>query len=560
MGILTACRRLVSATTVFFGPHGAVQQLAQERQVSRQSVYREAQQALDAVDGSAAQAQADDLRRQLAQRDEQLAVLQAQLTEAVAVHTDRVAEFAATGQAIGVSLPQMQQLLRVFLRKRTPSVASLGRLTAAAARQAQTLLPVLDAVARPLVRDAAGDEIYSGQQAIQMVVAPASLCWLTGQVCPQLSGEAWAAELTAYPNLEYFVSDAGSPLARGLRLLREARAQAGAPDCLHGLDVFHTKREGNRALRRDWQRASQALEEAGQREQRKPKHGQSRQCQQRAQRKGWQQANACWDQALAREQAWQQAQQALEIFRPDGELADRAWAEATANAGLAALQGAHWDKTKRLLGPKHRRGPGRQPRQARVTVYRGRLRVRQPETKRPRPASPASSGADRFAFLDRLHHRLQALGLVPETLQAHLELEGLRRRPELLRAPTLLGAAARGRVLARTVQLHHSEPQRAQQAAAVRGVLAGVVRASSAVEGINSVLRMGQARHRRLTQGLIDLKRLYWNSHRFRTGRRKGKTPLELLGVRLPGGDWWQLLKMTPEQLKQHLSAQAHAP
>ena len=42
-------------------------------------------------------------------------------------------------------------------------------------------------------------------------------------------------------------------------------------------------------------------------------------------------------------------------------------------------------------------------------------------------------------------------------------------------------------------------------------------RASSLVEGINSVLRMQQARHRRLTPGLLDLKRLYWNCHRFRT-------------------------------------------
>jgi len=278
-----------------------------------------------------------------------------------------------------------------------------------------------------------------------------------------------------------------------------------------------------------------------------------------AQRQGWQQANARWDQALAQEQAWQQAQQALELFRPDGGVVDRAWAEATAAAGLAALQGAHWDKTKRLLGPKRGRGPGRKPRRVRVTVYRGRLRRRAPEAKRPRPQPLGGGGADRFAFLDRLDEQLQNLGLPPETLRAHLDLEGLRRHPELLGAATPAGAAARGRVLARTVQLHHSEPEREAQAAAVRAVLDGVVRASSAVEGINSVLRMGQARHRKLTQGLLDLKRWYWNCHRFRTGRRKGKTPLELLGVRLPGSDWWQLLKMTPDQLSQHLSAQAHA-
>jgi hypothetical protein len=45
---------------------------------------------------------------------------------------------------------------------------------------------------------------------------------------------------------------------------------------------------------------------------------------------------------------------------------------------------------------------------------------------------------------------------------------------------------------------------------------------------------MQQARHRKLSQGLLDLKRLYWNLRRFRTGRRKDQTPYGLLGLRLP--------------------------
>ena len=56
----------------------------------------------------------------------------------------------------------------------------------------------------------------------------------------------------------------------------------------------------------------------------------------------------------------------------------------------------------------------------------------------------------------------------------------------------------------------------------VRNVVQTSWRASSLVEGINSVVRMQQARHRRLTAGLIDLKRFYWNCRDFRTGRRKG--------------------------------------
>ena len=75
-------------------------------------------------------------------------------------------------------------------------------------------------------------------------------------------------------------------------------------------------------------------------------------------------------------------------------------------------------------------------------------------------------------------------------------------------------------------------------------------------EGINSVARMHQSRHRKMTQGLLDLKRLYWNMRPFRTGRRRGKSPYALLGLKLPTNDWWELLKLPPDQLAQHLSTQ----
>ena len=70
---------------------------------------------------------------------------------------------------------------------------------------------------------------------------------------------------------------------------------------------------------------------------------------------------------------------------------------------------------------------------------------------------------------------------------------------------------------------------------------------------INSVARMQQSRHRKMTQGLLDLKRLYWNCREFRTGQRRGQSPYELQGLQLPTRDWWELLRLTPEQLRQQL-------
>jgi hypothetical protein len=91
-------------------------------------------------------------------------------------------------------------------------------------------------------------------------------------------------------------------------------------------------------------------------------------------------------------------------------------------------------------------------------------------------------------------------------------------------------------------------------------MLRGVWRASSLVECVNSLTRMQQARHRKMTQGLLDLKRLYWNLRRFRTGRRKGQTPYGLLGLKLPDLSFWEFLKLTPEELREKLSAMGDTP
>jgi hypothetical protein len=79
-------------------------------------------------------------------------------------------------------------------------------------------------------------------------------------------------------------------------------------------------------------------------------------------------------------------------------------------------------------------------------------------------------------------------------------------------------------------------------------LLRQAVRASSAVEGVNSVVRMHQGRHRHVSQEMLDLKRLYWHCRVFREGKRKGRSPYELLGLKLPTSDWWHLLQMDPQE------------
>ena len=55
---------------------------------------------------------------------------------------------------------------------------------------------------------------------------------------------------------------------------------------------------------------------------------------------------------------------------------------------------------------------------------------------------------------------------------------------------------------------------------------------------------------------MLDLKRLYWNLRRFRTGRRKAQMPYGLLGLDLPDLSFWEFLTLTPEELREKLSAE----
>jgi hypothetical protein len=119
------------------------------------------------------------------------------------------------------------------------------------------------------------------------------------------------------------------------------------------------------------------------------------------------------------------------------------------------------------------------------------------------------------------------------------------------------GVAGAGHVafLVQEVVCQKLDPNWRESYGAVSRVLRGTVRASSAVECMNSVLRMPQARHRKMTQGLLDLKRLYWNLRQFRIGRRKGQTPYGLLGLNVPDVSFWEFLRQTPEELREKLSA-----
>lgn len=85
-----------------------------------------------------------------------------------------------------------------------------------------------------------------------MMVEPESFCWLVGRLTPKRDGATWLAELQRWSRLEYLVSDAGTGLCRGVKMLQRQRRTMRQKKLLHSLDVFHVLREGGRAVRREY--------------------------------------------------------------------------------------------------------------------------------------------------------------------------------------------------------------------------------------------------------------------------------------------------------------------
>ena len=179
MGMVALPQRIASTYVVVCGVYGDVTRQAQERQISRQAIYRQSQQMLEDLEGTQLRAALAALQERVGVLETQAASLQKQLSQAVVLTPDVLRCFAATGEARGVSLADVRALLQVLQGEQAPSVATLGRWTKEAGTKAAALLPVLDAWAQTRVRQAAADEIYV-KAPVLMVVEPESLCWMAG--------------------------------------------------------------------------------------------------------------------------------------------------------------------------------------------------------------------------------------------------------------------------------------------------------------------------------------------------------------------------------------------
>jgi hypothetical protein len=514
-----------NAAAVLSGAWGAVTRRAQQSGSSRTAVYTHAQRVVQAVASEQAGGISYDTLWHENERlkAENEALWQA-WADAEALSEAKQRAFAGSGCAMGLSLSQIVTLLAIVLPwGAVPSRAMIGRWVQEAAAQAGRLLVVLDLACQARVRVLCLDEIFLHRVPVLMAIEPNSMAWMAGQRGPDRSGESWRTVIANWPCLEHVIADGGQGLERGVRLVNEARcAQGEATETVSGqamtmgLDVFHTQRELERVVQRQWKHAERQLETASQADAkvaRYKRQGRDPRGVSGVAGRAWHKAERLFDQAVNAQEAVQQIDAALSWFDAQGRLYCRQTAQAQLDEASQQLHGDCWSKVKRLLSDERT-----------------------------------------LRHLDRLHEHLTSA--VPEPVLRDALTRLWYMNDQIRQAQGDACMRLRQLVVIAQVLCERLCPQWQSAYRCVDELLRHAVRASSAVECVNSVVRMHQGRHRHVSQGLLDLKRLYWNCRVFREGKRKGKSPYELLGLHLPSSNWWQLLQMTPEELAQKLLTQ----
>jgi hypothetical protein len=514
-----------NAAAVVSGVWGAVTQRSEQSGYSRTAIYTHAQRVVQAVanEPSTGLSYADLWAENERLRAENEALWQA-WSETEDLSESQQRELASAGSAMGLSLSQIVILLAIVVPSRmVPSRAMVGRWVQQSAQQSRGILKVLDRVCQGLVLVLCLDEIFFHRDPILMGVEPTSWAWLAGQRGPDRSGESWCKVIEQWPSLEHVVADGGTGLEKGVKLANEQR-QAQAEDqeaesvdpITMGLDVFHSQRELERVQQRQWKQAEPQMEVASEVDAKVAKlnrRGQDTRGVASHAARAWRHAERLFDEAVQSAEVVEQVKAALVWFDADGHLLSRGEAQEQLDKASAKLSGSQWSKVRRML------------RDART-----------------------------LSHLDRLEKELAEVVPEPMLRESLTRLWCFSRR--LAQAKDEEVGRLGSLVAMEQVLCDRLCPQWHDAYREVDERLRHAVRASSAVEGVNSVVRMHQGRHRHVSQEMLDLKRLYWNCRVFREGKRKERSPYELLGLKLPTSDWWQLLQMDPQELEQKLLTQ----
>lgn len=492
--------------------HGTVTRLAEEFRTSRRFVYDLTARVKEALDWRPAgrpvvERQAEEVA-DLQQRVQELTADVEQLQGQLAVERSRVAEqrfrLLLELALCPVSEDKIARCLAAaFGRAGRVSTGWVHAQIQAAGTAALTLLqkPAL----QHSVREAALDEVFRHRQPILCVIEPRTLLATVPQAAANRTGETWQAVLAQYPNLEFVVSDQASGLRKGVN--------ACGGEIAHQYDIFHLKREIKR-----WVRTQEA---------------------------------ACYDKM-------EQTERARRLLAdPRLGAGARIQAEVEYRQQAAALDErllafdwlevivAYWEESLTAYDPLRQRLRTKADADAQLNEVLELLREIRVINTKPLCVLLESARPGVYTFLAVLENKLQAIPLQ----WRHVTGSPAAVFNAIARAwytrPRAHRSAADQRAYLTALVGWEYWSRRVENFAAVQQevylALEQIVRASSAVECFNSLLRPYISVKKQLAPEFLALIALYHNT---RPLKQRGKqTPLQLAGVDLGNDDWIALLE-----------------
>ncbi|HKQ78912.1 MAG TPA: hypothetical protein VJ810_34755 [Blastocatellia bacterium] len=496
----------------FGDDYGTVSHLAEEFRTSRQFIYDLSTRVKQALDWRPAGRPEEDRRQdeiaRLKQRVRELEAdcdgLEGQLAlERAKPRQDRFRLL----MELALSPVSEEKIVRCLEAAFGPEgQVSVGWVNSQLQKAGQAALSILQGTKiRESVREAAIDELFRHRQPILCVIDPQTLLATVPEAAENRKGETWQAVLDQYPNLEFVVSDQASGLRKGVNDSRRRIA--------HQYDVFHFKREIGRWMRSQEARCYELMEQLEQARRLidAPRLLSSARIQARVE---YRQKAAALDERLLTFD-WvelivnylYESLTAYDVRR--GEIRTKAGAEAMIEEVVGLLKEVELINTRPLITMIEGARPGLL---TFLTVLEKKLQQIEVRWRYVTGSRPAAFNALARAW----YHR-------PGAHQSR------RGQYAYLRALCGLGHWSR------RIE-NFAEVQRQ-----VYEVLDQVVRASSAVECFNSLLRPYVAVKKHLSQGFLALIALYHNTRPL--SQRGNRSPLELAGVDLGDDDWVRLLE-----------------
>jgi hypothetical protein len=427
--------------------------------------------------------------------------LEAKLENSVEVTSERVRDLSLTLTVLPVSYRDIRDIVALaYGEKHAPSEASLCKMVQHYGTIAGLIL--LDAQVTSRFSSAGVDEIFFHQTPILTVVDPDSMAVGACERSEDRTGGSWNNVLSHFPNLRYVISDEAKGIGNGVYLTSET--------ILHQKDLYHLVSEISRTTRRLETRLEKLL---------------------KAEEKAWQDwaKGRIYIKTMEKTLATVDRQlELMEQYYQALELLDFAFCSVTSDYEVNTRKHGHQilsDVIQRLQS---------------LTELGIDDLIKILEKR--------ASGC--LVFLDQLQHELSSIPVeLGEDSQFTAEeirewaIQEVCLQQAMADEPSDEVFSAYRSLWEKIRSLKKLIPLFLQVVSEVRKLLYRPKRASSLVECFNSILRPIQQVKKQVTQEFLWLKALHHNMKTFKQGRRKGKSPFQLLGVDFGNQDWIRLLE-----------------